>query len=58
MLQFWFENEYIIQKRQFLTKIVPKSQCSHGHIYVSKSIKWVDIFSYIWLENNKNKKYT
>ena len=57
ILQFWFENEYITQKRQFLTKNVPKSQCSHGHIYVAKSIKWLDILLNIWLENNKNKKY-
>ena len=27
-------------------------------IFYAKSIKWVDIVSYIWLENNKNKKYT
>ena len=27
-------------------------------IFCSKSIKWVDRLSYIWLENNKTKKYT
>ena len=27
-------------------------------ILYAKSIKWVDIVSYIWLANNKNKKYT